>query len=367
MPETSEIIASLEALSAEMEGDRDPVLAHLDALTAVRIPLQATDPLPRVLLELERAAGRIPEHRRRPLQQIREAVDLVRLNGELVSADTLLLADLERTHSRVVGPIGTGLRALRALRALDDPHVASLETALMHLDRDPSEWPTDRDSDPQVQAIRGLVTQLEAIVAADAPALARLYQIWRCITDGPLTRSTLNGTAADKTNNLAGDDPTWLRQVDALNDTDPRRMLAAVALSWGAARIRWTQGRDLCIAATLRSMPHPLTDRPDPGLAWMAQVYGQAAELTRLELVRIGHAIDQIERDAGGQRDRSRSTLIDHLCARPVTTAAYLADDADVTRRTAMRLMNRLAAAGSCRWKGMRETGRVIEATRLLS
>ncbi|SDG57961.1 hypothetical protein [Thalassobaculum litoreum] len=368
--ETSDIIASLDAFSAGLESERDPVQVRLDTLGDTRVVLDATDGVTRALLELERTARRIPAERRHPLLRIHEAVALTRLNGELVHADTLLLADLERTHSRIVGPTGTGLRALRALRALDDPNTPSLETAFLHLDRDITEWPADRGADPRVQAIRRLVEKLEAIVGAEGPVLARLYEVWRCVLDTPLPQSPIAGMAADTTHKLAGDDPAWLRQIDALNDTDPRRMFAAVALSWAAWRMGWTQDRGLCTAAALRAQPHPRaypqTDRADKALAWMAQVCTQAAELTRLEVIRITHALEQLEHDAGGHRDRSRTTLIDCLCARPVITAAQLAADAGTTRPPALRFLNRLAGKGSCRWKGVRQTGRVAEASRLI-
>jgi hypothetical protein len=176
----------------------------------------------------------------------------------------------------------------------------------------------------------------------------------------------LAGTAADDGMDLPGDDALWLRRVETVGDSDPRRMCCALALSWGAARVGWTARRDLCVAASLRAISHPPSDRADQGLSWMARVIAQAAEQTRLEIVRLGHALEQIQHDAGGSRDRSRSVLIDSLCARPVTTTAQLAADAGVTRPPALRFLNRLAAGGGCRWKGMRETGRVLEAVRLL-
>ena len=364
--ETSDIIASLDAFAAGLESERDPVQVRLDTLGDTRVVLDATDGVTRALLELERTARRIPERRRHPLLRIHEAVALTRLNGEMVHADTLLVADLERTHSRIVGPTGTGLRALRALRTLDDPNTPSLETAFLHLDRDITEWPADRGADPRVQAIRRLVEKLEAIVSAEGPVLARLYEVWRCILDTPLPQSPTTGMAADTTHKLAGDDPAWLRQIDALNDTDPRRMFAAVALSSAVSSMGWTQDRGLCTAVALRALPYPQTDRADKALAWMARVCTQAAELTRMEVIRIAHALDQLEHDAGGHRDRSRSTLIDCLCARPVTTAAQLAADAGVTRPPALRFLDRLAGKGSCRWKGVREKGRVAEVIRLI-
>lgn len=317
------------------------------------------------MLDLERAALRIPAQRRRPLLRIHEAVALTRLNGEMVHADTLLLADLERTHSRIVGPTGTGLRALRALRALDDPNTPSLETAFLHLDRDITEWPADRGADPRAQAIHRLVEKLEAIVSAEGPVLARLYDVWHCVRGVTLPRSNLAGTAANQTSSLAGDDPAWLRQVGALNETDPRRMFAAIALSWAAWCMGWTSDRGLCTAAALRALPYPQDDRTNLGLAWIARVCAHAAELTRMEVIRIAHALDLLELDAGGKRDRSRSTLIDCLCARPVTTAAQLALDAGITRPPALRFLNRLSANGSCQWKGIRQTGRVAVAVRL--
>lgn len=364
--ETHEIIASLDALAAGFESEQNPVLARLDALGESRIVAATADGMTRRLLDLERSTHLVPPDRRQPLLQIHEALALTRLNGELVHADTLLLADLERTHSRIVGPIGTGLRALRALRALDDPHTPSLETAFLHLDRDVTEWPANRDADPRVASIRTLVAQIETIVEADAPALARLYDLWRCIMTTSLPRPSLAGTAADDGMDLPGDDALWLRKVETVGDSDPRRMFCALALSWGAARVGWTARRDLCVAAALRAISHPPSDRADQGLSWMGQVIAQAAEQTRLEIVRLGHALEQIQHDAGGSRDRSRSVLIDCLCARPVTTTAQLAADAGVTRPPALRFLNRLAAGGGCRWKGMRETGRVLEAVRLL-
>lgn len=364
--DTSEIIASLDALSAGLESERGPFQARIDALAETRLVLAAADGTTRAMLELERASHRVPAERRRSLLRIHEAVALARLHGELVHADTLLLADLERTHSRIVGPTGTGLRALRALRALDDPNTPSLETAFLHLDRDITEWPADRDTDPRVQAIRRLVAQLEAIVRADGPVLSRCYEIWHCAIDAALPRSDLTGTAADGTSSLAGDDPAWLRQVDALNDTDPRRMFAAVALSWAAWSMGWTADRGLGTASALRVLPYPQGERDDLGLAWIARVCTHAAELTRMEVIRIAHALDQLELDAGGMRDRSRTALIDCLCARPVTTAAQLALDAGVTRPPALRFLDRLAGKGSCRWKGVREKGRVAEVIRLI-
>jgi hypothetical protein len=364
--DTSEIIASLDSYTAELAADQDPALARLTPLADTRVSLEATDGITKALLELERACLRVPQRRRLPLLRLHEAVALTRLNGELVHADTLLLADLERTHSRIVGPTGTGLRALRALRALDDPHAPSLETAFLHICVDVTEWPAERDADPRVQAIRQLVAQLEAIAAAEAPVLARLYEIWRCTLETPLPQSPITGTAADTAQNLAGDDPAWLRDVDTLNDSDPRRMLAAIALSWAAWTAGWTQDRHLCTAAALRAQHHPQSDRPEKALAWMGQLIAQAAELSRLDVTRITHAIDQLERDAAGQRDRARSTLIDCLCARPLTTAAQLAEDAGVTRPPALRFLNRLTGKPGYRWKGLRETGRVMEVGRLI-
>ena len=124
-----------------------PLQTRLDALAETRLVVATTDGTTRAMLELERASHRVPAERRRSRLRIHEAVNLTRLHGELVHADTLLLADLERTHSRIVGPTGTGLRALRALRALDDPNTPSLETALLHLDRDITEWPANRETD----------------------------------------------------------------------------------------------------------------------------------------------------------------------------------------------------------------------------
>ncbi|MCR9074267.1 MAG: hypothetical protein NXI18_21645 [Alphaproteobacteria bacterium] len=91
MVDTADIIAALDVLSADLEAAQPAFQARLEALSAVRLPLVATAALPRAFLDLERAARGIPGHRRTPLLRIREAVDLVRLNGELVHADTLLL------------------------------------------------------------------------------------------------------------------------------------------------------------------------------------------------------------------------------------------------------------------------------------
>lgn len=364
--ETSEIIASLNALSSNLESDHDPIEVRLDALAGYRVDVAAADRLTRAFLELERSTLRLPDARRRSLLRIHEALALTRLNGELVHADTLLLADLERTHSRIVGATGTGLRALRALRALDDPDTPSLETAFLHLDRDLTEWPEDRDTDPRVHTIRQTIDQVEAIVSADAPALARMYEVWNCVTQAELPQSELLGTAPDEASSLAGDDPAWLRRVEALNDTDPRPAFAALALSWAASRTGWTQDRGLCMAAAIRALPCPAIDTTTVRLAWFAQVCAQAAELTRFEVIKITHALDQLERDAAGQRDRFRSVLIDCLCARPVTTASQLAADAGITPPPALRLLNRLVINGSCRWIGVRKTGRVAQVVRLL-
>ena len=363
--ETSDIIASLDAFAAGLESERDPVQVRLDALAETRVVLAATDGVARAMLDLERAAHRIPAQRRRPLLRLHEAVALTRLNGELVHADTLLLADLERTHSRIVGPTGTGLRALRALRALDDPNTPSLETAFLHLDRDITEWPADRDFDPRALAIRRLVAEIEAIVSAQGPVLARLYEVWHSVVGADLPETDLTGAIADTASCLTGDDPVWLRQVGSLHDTDPRRMFAAVALSWAAWRMGWTQDSALSTAAALRALPYPQTDRADNALAWMARICTQSAELTRMDMIRVAHALDLLELDAGGERDRARTAMIDGLCARPVTTAAQLALDAGVTRPPALRFLNRLSANGSCQWKGIRQTGRVAVAVRL--
>jgi hypothetical protein len=255
---------------------------------------------------------------------------------------------------------------LRALRALDDPNTPSLETALLHICVDVTEWPAERSADPRVQAIRGLISYLEAILSAEAPSLARLYEIWRCIMDTPLPQAGITGTAADTVHNLAGDDPAWLRDVDTLNDDTPRRMCAAIALSWAVWKVGWTQDRDLCTAAALYALPHPQTDRADKVLGWIARVCAQAADLTRLKVIRMAHALDQLEFDAGGTRNRSRTAMIDCLCARPITTTAQLALDAGVTRPPALRFLDRLVGKGSCRWKGVREKGRVAEVTRLI-
>lgn len=356
----------MNALSSNLESERDPIQVRLDALADTRVNVTAADDLTRAFLELERSTLRLPAGRRRSLLRIHEALAVTRLNGELVHADTLLLADLERTHSRIVGATGTGLRALRALRALDDPNAPSLETAFLHLDRDLTEWPEDRDSDPRVRAIRQTINQIESIVSSDAPALARMFEVWNCVTQAELPQSELLGTAADEASALAGDDPAWLRQVDALNHTDPRAAFAALTLSWAASRTGWTEDRCLCTAAAIRALPCPATDTPTVRLAWFAQVCARAAELTRFELIRMSHALEQLERDAAGQRDRYRSVLVDCLCARPVTTASQLAADAGITPPPALRLLNRLVSNGSCRWTGVRKTGRVAHVVRLL-
>lgn len=297
--------------------------------------------------------------------RIREAVDLVRLNGELVHADTLLLADLERTHSRVVGPVGTGLRALRALRALDDPHTPSLATALMHLDRDPSEWPAERERDPRVLAIRSLIDDVRGILALDAPALARLLEARRLVLEAELPAPLLLGVEADPDHRTAGDDEAWLRQVDSLNDSDPRRLWSAVVMAWAVREVGWTESPDLCVAASLRELPSPAGgDREH--LIWLAAVLGGAAERSRYRLVAFEHGIERIAAVLDGPRDRARTRVLDALCCRPLTTAATLAAGAGISRKAAHDYLTRLADAGLCHWRGARESGRAAIVSALI-
>lgn len=358
MVETTDIIAGLDALSADLEAEQPAFQARLDAVAGVRLPLEATAALPRAFLDLERAARGISDHRRTPLLRIREAVDLVRLNGELVYADTLLLADLERTHSRVVGPVGTGLRALRALRALDDPHTPSLETALLHLDRDPAEWPAERDRDPRVPAIRSLIDDIRGILALDAPALARLLEARRLVLEADLPAPVLLGVEADPDHWTSGDDETWLRQVESLNDSDPRRLWSAVVMAWAVRAVGWTESADLCVAAALRELPSPAGgDRES--LVWLAAVLSGAADRSRNRLVGVDHGIARISAALSGPRDRARTRVVDALCCRPLTTAAELAAGAGISRKAAHDYLTRLAAAGLCHWRGARESGRV--------
>ncbi|MEQ9604352.1 MAG: hypothetical protein RLO01_13005 [Thalassobaculaceae bacterium] len=308
---------------------------------------------------LERSARAIPDHRRTPLLRIREAVDLVRLHGELVHADTLLLADLERTHSRVVGPVGTGLRALRALRALDDPHTPSLETALMHLDHDPSEWPAERDRDPRVLAIRSLIDDIIGILALDAPALARLLEARRLVLEADLPSPVLVGVEADPDHRTSGDDEVWLRQVESLNDSDPRRLLSAVAMAWAVREVGWTESPDLCVAAALREIPSPAAGGDGESLVWLAAVLSGAADRSRNRLVGVDQGIARLSAALSGPRDRARTRVVDALCCRPLTTAAELAAGAGISRKAAHDYLTRLAAAGLCHWRGARESGRV--------
>lgn len=356
MVEIADIIAGLDALSAGLEAEQPAFRARLDALAAVRLPLEATAALPRALLDLERAVRGIPEHRRRPLLRIREAVDLVRLNGELVHADTLLLADLERTHSRVVGPVGTGLRALRALRALDDPHTPSLETALMHLDRDPSDWPAERDRDPRVVATRSLIESIGDILSLEAPALARLLEARRLVLETDLPAPLLLGVEGDPDYRIPGDDETWLRRVESLMDSDPRRLWSSVVIAWAIREIGWTESLDLSLGASLRELPSPAGgDRED--LVWLAEILRRAADRSRRRLVQFDHGIARISAALSGPRDRARTRVVDALCYRPLTTSAALAAEAGISRRAAYDYLTRLADAGLCRWKGARESG----------
>lgn len=52
MVETADIIAGLDALSADLEAEQPAFQARLDALAGVRLPLEATAAIPRAFLDL---------------------------------------------------------------------------------------------------------------------------------------------------------------------------------------------------------------------------------------------------------------------------------------------------------------------------
>ncbi|MCR9073968.1 MAG: hypothetical protein NXI18_19950 [Alphaproteobacteria bacterium] len=254
---------------------------------------------------------------------------------------------------------------MRALRALDDPNTPSLETALMHLDRDPSEWPAERDRDPRVLAIRSLIDDIRSILALDAPALARLLEARRLVLEAELPAPLLLGVEADPDHRTSGDDEAWLRQVESLNDSDPRRLWSAVVMAWAVREVGWTESPDLCMAASLRDLPSPAGgDREQ--LVWLAAVLGGAAERSRYRLVEGEHGIERIAAALDGPRDRARTRVVDALCGRPLTTAAALSVEAGISRKAAHDYLCRLEAAGLCRWKGARETGRVALVNALI-
>jgi hypothetical protein len=370
MSDTADLIASLDDLAVAYEADRDPVFARLQELAEARVPARVLDPLPRLFLTLERAAGAVPLQRLRPLMRLHEALSLVRLGGEAVHGDTLLLADLERTHSRVVGPIGSGLRALGALPALQDltdtgaqgrtVEALALETVFLHLDRDSAFWPADRDADPRLAAMRGVLEEVERVISAEAPALPRLFEARRRVLEAELPRRPIAGAAADPDQGFAGDEDAWIRQVDAVLDVDPRPAFAAIVLAWGIWRIGWTAGPGtLAIADSLRARRSPSSDRPADRISWLAEVLADAAVRSAGAVATLSHAVDRIDAASAGSRDRAQSRLVDSICSQPLTTVSSLASVAGVAQPTALRFLDRLVEAGACTWRGRRESGRI--------